>query len=71
MSFGPILSFECPSTDTIVKTSKPSFSMPVSFICLSFQIMLRVKETEVIHLQQEISTLKNELESAKTVSMIS
>ncbi|XP_036446187.1 myosin phosphatase Rho-interacting protein-like isoform X2 [Colossoma macropomum] len=30
------------------------------------EIMLRVKETEVIYLQQEISTLKNELESAQT-----
>ncbi|XP_017567479.2 myosin phosphatase Rho-interacting protein-like isoform X2 [Pygocentrus nattereri] len=30
------------------------------------EIMLRVKETEVIYLQQKISALKNELESAQT-----
>ncbi|KAL7860267.1 hypothetical protein AOLI_G00166160 [Acnodon oligacanthus] len=30
------------------------------------EIMLRVKETEVVYLQQKISTLKNELESAQT-----
>lgn len=36
--------------------------------CLSFQVLLRVKESEIQYLKQEISSLKDELQTALRVS---
>lgn len=45
--------------------------MKTSSSCLCLQVMLRVKESEVQYLKQEINSLKDELQTAQRVSAAS